>query len=1170
MALSPVAGLPSALVVTGLCLPTLRIAGRLLHGISMGALALALFPSLLAELPIQWLGDAPWPRALCAFVGVAALGASLWRAELAGPGKAPLVSTGAALYGALALAIFSVAGAAEGFDTLEPGSPSFAGMVLWAVALAGIVAAAAMGDSVRKAYPRAAPVVELVAHAVVASGVLAGIIAAFSLVPGAEPWVDVASACAPTAAALVFFLLQPRRPALAHLGVLAAAIMGFLLARLQVPDDVAWWFVGPAAVAAALLLIARRCQPGSLRIWLLAWGVVLSLASLLLVAAVMPTREQGSAWPQVVTGVLVAVAAHLAAGHQWRGLHYLGGLAVPFAVLAAIGMFPGVSGFWSTHAFLVTAGSLYGIAALLHDAWARRAGQSLELSPLDDLSLVAAAISVLGFLITASYRLLPEPLRFTSEAATVGLSSSPIVLTTVLLLLRVRRDRSRGVSFLAAVSLVPVLWMITWRMAPIIESSDLAPSLLSGVLVLGFSVIAALRGRGAFPTQEAGETGRPQGRQVLGSIPLPFPERGRPLFTDGFASAALVLCLLTTVRLAAWTSKSIGAERSVLLFASGLLVVSALLAFLTRGFVAWRLRGSVVALATGGLLIVLTAIINRAGRPLPPDIVAWRMPLIGAGLWGLALVARRFGPWLGRKLENEPQGRLYHWVPHAGVAALVLVLVMGAVRVGVPDPTRALSVVPPLMPLGAALLAVLLSASFRSRNLLHLGLLLGLPGAALWAAQQALIGPQLTPMVPPDGQWVRAGALAASSTLHWLQSEAWMPPGATAFLLWQRAFAGIAAAGLVYAAVALVQALLAARLAFLRRLLSWVPEELREAHAQSVDTFGVDLLELLRRSAVVAVALVFAAAFFQPGLSSAALTFATGAVLFLGRARAQGRGVLGVGILLIVHAVAHQAPTVAAWPGPVLARVGLGAVALGAWVARRRGLDEGRVRVRTHLAAAIFALTGTVYALAAGGATDPSMAVPQLVSKALIHLDGRWMLSAAIPMTAALVAATVLVGAFQWKGALASLNAALGSALAGFSAVCGLSVVLVARAGEGWDRPTYRVLLTTFGAALALGAAGSAAAVHAAGQWLRERRRDVAPGLGVGRDVWLLGCGALLTIVAVLVQGPGADMLPQALAALGLAGWPWASRWWASRCWRAGLGFPRWRMRRGASLPCCP
>jgi hypothetical protein len=1118
-AMAPVLGAGGALLVLGLSLVTLRVAGRLLHGTSVSALGVALFPSLLAGLPLMWLEAAPWPRALCAFAGVGALAASLWRSNKAGAGLAPLVSAGVALYGALALAIFAVASGPEGFDALEPGSATFAGMVLWAVALAAVVAGAASREAVREAVPRAAPVLEILAHAVAVSGALAGAVAAFSIVPGGDTWVDLVSALTPGAAALAFFVLEPRRRRLVHVAVVTTTVASFLLARVQMPAVEAWWCVGPAATAAVLILVARQCERGVLRIRLLVWGVVLSLASMLLVSVVTVATGQSSAWPRVVTGVLIATAAHVAAGHRLRGLHYLGGFAVPFAALAALREFPQLPSDGTSAGVFTLVAAVYGLAALLHGVWAGRRKESLKLSPLDDLSLVEASLGVL--------------LAFGSAPWGGLISSAPAAAASVLLLLRVRRDQSRLVSFLAASGLG--LAVLQCCQVVLSGSSSLLRLTLPAALTLGLAAIATLRGRGLAKASAGAAAATPRGRWVLGSIRLPLAETGRPLFTDGFASAALLAGLVATLPLIGWIPNPNDAERPLALLASGLLVGTLLLAFFTRGFVAWRLRGSVVALAAAGGLIALTAVLNRAGRPLPPDVTAWRLPLIGIALWGVALVARRFGPWLARKLENEPQGRLYHFVPHAGVAALGLVLLKGAWSLGAPDPFRALGLVPPLTLLGAGLLALLLASSFRSGQLAHLALLLGLPGAALWAAQQALAGPRLAALVPPDGSWVRAEALAALPGLTWFQAEAWMPPGATVFLLWQRAFAGIAAAGLTYAAAAFIQARLGERLAFIRRVLSLVPEEARQAHALSLDSFRAALLQALRGWAFTAAVLVFLAAFFQPGLSAAGLTCALGLALYVGGTRTEGRVVVGAGVLLLIHAVAHREPTVAGWPGPLLAAVGLAIVALGPWVAKRRGLQEGHVRVRLHLAGTVYALAGTVYALAAGGATEPAVAVPQLLFEALTRLDGRWMLSPAFPVTVALVATILLVGAFQWKGALSALDAAGGAVLAGFAVVCGLSVLLVARAGDGWEAPTYGRLLLAHGSVLALAAAGSAAVAHAAGQWLRARRRDVGEGLGLGRDVWLLGCSGLLAVVALMMRAPNGDTLPQAIAALGLA-----------------------------------
>ncbi|MFP2934786.1 hypothetical protein ACLESO_58710, partial [Pyxidicoccus sp. 3LG] len=65
VALSPVIGVALALGVAGVGLLPLRAAGRLLHGTSAASLAVALWPSLLAGLPLMGFDEAPWLRALC-------------------------------------------------------------------------------------------------------------------------------------------------------------------------------------------------------------------------------------------------------------------------------------------------------------------------------------------------------------------------------------------------------------------------------------------------------------------------------------------------------------------------------------------------------------------------------------------------------------------------------------------------------------------------------------------------------------------------------------------------------------------------------------------------------------------------------------------------------------------------------------------------------------------------------------------------------------------------------------------------------------------------------------------------------------------------------------------------------------------------------------------------
>ncbi|WP_163999012.1 hypothetical protein [Pyxidicoccus caerfyrddinensis] len=1100
VALSPLVGVPVALGVAGIGLVPLGAAGRLLHGASAASLAVALWPSLLAGLPLMGFEEEPWLRALCASAGVVALGATAWRARAAKPGRDSLASAGAALYGALCLALFCVASAPGGFDALEPGSALFAGMTLWAVALATVVAVAATSDAVRDAFPRAGPVVETLAHAVVASGALAGALGAFSVSSVGDLQVDLASALAPALAAGVFFLLEPRRRALVHPFVMAAMLTGALLARTQAPWDSAWWAFGVAAVSSALLPLARVTASHGTRIRLLTWGIVGSLLSMPVVMGAAWGWSSGGLWPQVLTGVFIAVAAHGAGGWRWRGLHYLGGVAALFGALTYVSGTPWLAASATNLAVLSLAGALYGLAGLMHGSWAHPDGHANALRPLDDVSL---AMTSLGLALAIGVSpVLPEVLAPFMERWDGRLTCAPTALASALLLLRARRDGSRLVAFLAASGLSLT---VAQFLGTVSVPGTAWAALVSASVGLGFAAFAALRR----PVPAAPLDGTPppriKGRKLLGFLPLPFGARGLQLFTDGFAAAVFVQVVATTLALFNWLPTPVDVERPQVLLAGGLLTLVALVAFVSRGFVTWRLRGSVFTLAAGGGFIALTAVINRAGRPLAPDVSAWRLPLIGIALWGLALATRRFGPALGRLLENPSHGRDYHAVPHLGVAALVLVLVKSAVAVGMPDPSRALGVVPPLLLLGAALLSLLLAFSFRSVSIAQLGFLLGVPGAALLAARQDLLGPSLVALLPPDGQWVHAvAALASAGALDWLQPEAWLAPGDTLFLLWQRAFAGVAAAGLVYAAA----------------------------------VFGVrhePLRKALRGWAVIAVALVCAAAFFQPGLTAAGLAFATGAVLFAGGARTQGRGVLGVGIFLLVHAAAHLVPVLEAWPGPVLALVGLAVVVLAPWVSRRRGVDPSLTRVRAHQVALGYLVFSMVYALAVTGETSPVLAVPTLLWRMLLGgLDGSWMVSFAVPVTLALFATALLVAAFQWKGSFAGFVAWVGSAVAGSAVVSGVmaTLVILARFGEGLVG--YGTLFTTYGAGLALAISGSALALHLA-RWVTQRsREDVSDGLGWGRDGWLVVGGGLLALVATNGRA-SEDVLLLAVAAIGLS-----------------------------------
>ncbi|ATB40333.1 hypothetical protein CYFUS_005782 [Cystobacter fuscus] len=1102
VALEPLLGGAVTAGLTGLCLVTLRPTARLLYGASPVSLGGALIPSLLAGLPLRALDEDPGARTLCAFVGVAALAATAWRVRKEAASRATLAILSTGLYGTAALALFTVASAPEGFTALSPGNPLLSGMTLWGMALAAVVAGVSSQPLAHETHPRAAPVVETIAHAVVACGALASASVALGLSPGAAPDVDFASALTPLVAALAFFVLEPLRPALVHPGVLSLALSSVLLARLGTPEEPRAWMVGLAIAGAGLLAVARVSGQGRLRSRLLGWGVVLSAASLALTSFDVLGEGSDNPRPALIAGALVALSAHLTGGHRWRGLHYLGGLGALVGGLAALDALamPGPA---SALGLLGAMAALYAGAGLLQDAWMRRAGKPDELLPLDDLSLVVAALGALHATL-----LLDVDVEKLAALPEVVMGCAPALFLSGLLLLRARRDRSRLVSALAAWALATALWLPLVRFVPAGSLLDVRALHFAGV-ALGFSVIASLRhGKAGSPDP------RPKGRRLIGWFRLPFPESGRALYTDGFASVALVGNMFSLLLLATWMTFPTEQGRPHVVLAGALLVAGTALAFLSRGFVTWRLRGSVGTLAAVGLFIALTAVLNRLGRPLPPDVVALRLTCIGGGLWLLALATRRFGPALGLLLENERQGPLYQYVPFAGVAVLGMLLAGDPFLVGGPVLSRALTVVPPLFPLGAALLALLLATAFEARPLVKAALLLGLPGAALWAVQGTPLGHALVALDPPGGRWVRADTLELARNLSWLVQGAWLKSGETVASVWYRAFGGIAAAGFVYAGVGQVLTRVEARHRFLP-----------------------SLANLFQRWAGTAAGLVFLAAFLQPGLEAAVLTLGAGLLLLsASRARTLGRLVCGGGLLLLVHALAHRDPRFAVWPGPVLALVGLLVVLLSPHVARWRKHDPERSRVQAQLGALFYGVHALLYALVTGGSPKPEVAMPWVLLEALMRSwDASWLQSVALPATTALLATTLFIGAAQWKGALAGLGAAWGTMMAGLAAVTGLSVALVAFVAGLGNRNEYTDLLTRHGPALTLGVAGVAALAHTAGRWLRATREDLTGGLAWGRDAWLVLTGALLALMAAQGSPPDEHALPLALAALGLA-----------------------------------
>ena len=81
-------------------------------------------------------------------------------------------------------------------------------------------------------------------------------------------------------------------------------------------------------------------------------------------------------------------------------------------------------------------------------------------------------------------------------------------------------------------------------------------------------------------------------------------------------------------------------------------------------------------MALGGLVVAVTAVANRVGRPLPPEIVGRNLSLVAFGLWLASRGLVRVGPKWGARLGRPEEGAYYTYVPLGGTIAIGLLLVV--------------------------------------------------------------------------------------------------------------------------------------------------------------------------------------------------------------------------------------------------------------------------------------------------------------------------------------------------------------------------------------------------------------------------------------------------------------------------------------------------------------
>ena len=893
---------------------------------------------------------------------------------------------------------------------LRPGTIEFGVVLLWfLVCTAALAGASGAFQSAARSFTRLIAGVSFLASSLVAA--LLGAAGLLAAPPGLLSVLEVGPALellVPLLAVFVLLGASRAHPPAAMAALALAAVTGGLFAR-ECTGQEGWWAVGAAVVPLGLLSFRRALPDRFARLITISGaGAGLSLC-MFLIYWLGPAPIPGARGPLWIGGALLALAAHPGAGRRYPWLHFVGAFGLFTLTLGLVSFLENVAWLWPDRLAAVCglAALSYAAVALVLESERTENEQAFRLRPFDDISLAFAMAG--GMLVVGPPFAPPASLLVASVAwARVDLLA-PVALGLILLG-RAVRDRSVLVSFAG----IALLGTAVFRLLG-------GPAVSSAAFGAAAAAVAAAFLASLFPKLKAGA---PEARQVFFVLRLPFPSSGPALVRDGLAATATTFAGLAAFKLALWLGGINEPERSQAIAAGILLSSVPLFALLAGGFRAFRLRGELYTLVAFAVCATLTAVVNRMGRPLPPGVVGLNLSLGVIGLFVVSQVLKRWGPPLSLRLEAPAAGRHYETVTLAGMLALGGVLLLDVFLLGPGDLDRALSVVPPTFFVGAGLSAILFGRALGLYPFFHVGFGLFLCAAGLGFAQGSFFGANLVQLNPPTGTWTPLlvpESVADVANVGWPDQIIFLPQQLLGAAPVRRLGFGLALAGTLFA---LCSALLGAgRFGAGLRRICFGPLESR---AWS----GVLALWSLVPTALLGV-IGFQTAFVGP----AVIALAGGAVLlFAGQLRVAAVAVAFQGLLL-VHGLAHTAPLLAAWAGPVLALLGLVLTLLPRLIARRAQLPYGRALEGAHSGALSYGLAAIVYAIAATGPLHAGNAVPTLLDSAALGLSlNAWLSSPAFGLTLALLAMGLLVASRQWTQVLSTALATGSTITFGLSA----------------------------------------------------------------------------------------------------------------------------------------
>ncbi len=892
----------------------------------------------------------------------------------------------------------------------------------------------------------------------------------------------------PIIVSILFFDTIPRHEMAIHPFMVLSICSSYLLVKEIIPPTI--WSIAFAPIVPITGMLYSKDESPRMKTTLYAWGNISGVISCLGLIyfsslfqfndiSVLEVLKESFLFihmgPILAGGLYFAVISHSVARWSNSILHLSAAFGTfTFIYGVFLFFFPMINSISRFGISLGLVSVLYHFAAVKFEKVLRKAMNEENDSlfqPMDDISLLSGTLSVLILL----FVFIP----------TSTFENTLVVLTGIILIIRSFRDNSSFSSFIG--SLLISLAVLRLSIASFSVPTTAISAFVSSSIALGASFLCIF-----FPNLAPALI---KSRKVFFVFRLPFAAQGPVLIRNALAATALIYVLYSVSLIFIWLGLADQPERNLVILSGVLLALLFSIAFFTRAFYSFYLRGSVISLTLIFICIGLAAVANRIGRPLPPNVVGLNLTLGIIALWIFSRALFYKGQVIADWLDNPTQGKNYHHVPLSAMLLLGLVLFLD---VGLLQPTnisRFLYITPPTFFIGAGLAAFFYSLSLNTLIPLHFSFGLMIVAASLGFVQESLLGTKLIPLDLPGSRWVPLVTEAASRNGNWLDPNVFLPSNLNQTILIIRAANGIAFAGAIYCFCVLVLPLTAFGAAIRKivfRLEDFVPIQFL------FSSWGLICTGLL---GVIA----FQYAFITPGI----IAFVGGGFLVLAGHSRIGNLIIALNGLFIIHGLAHQGNIYPIWAGPLLACIALLMVMGVKPVSLFSKKPYSRILESSHVGALIYSTVGFIYALATLSTATIDNAVPGLIRGMFFAMSGIWMQTLALGITSLLAGISLSLGGFQWTKGLTTL-AAMGSVLVfGFSGITSFPVLC--QYGICTEANTVNSLpgmIPYF--ALILAVVLSIASLCSI--FIKERREDFALGVGYGSDLLILITGVLIAV----------------------------------------------------------